>query len=144
MKMSEDKQNGIRIEPVYLSLNNESNFEEALSHAINEGLASISAIVAPVLRAYLDDAVFYEIGRMKAQSSVKDARKLEAGLEKMFGLGAQVFEKKILESLYTRLSLKLETGQNLSFSQAVKKAKVAFELAKRRSKKVPHASAHKR
>jgi hypothetical protein len=142
--MSEkNRQSGIRFEPVYIASNNEMDFEEALSQAINEGLASISTIVAPVLRAYLDDAVFYEIVNMKAQSSVEDVRKLEVGLEKMFGVGAQVFEKKILESLCAKLSLKLETGQNLSFSKAVKKAKEAFELTKHKNKKTPHVRTRK-
>jgi hypothetical protein len=130
-----DEQNGTCIEPVYMALNGEIDFEKALSQAINEGLASISTIVAPVLRAYLDDAVFYEIGRMSMRSTMKDVRKLERGLEKMFGFGAKVFEKKILNSLYTRLSLKSENSQNLSFSQEVKKAKEAFDLRKHKSKK---------
>jgi hypothetical protein len=129
LKMNKrDKQNGARIEPIYMTLDSEIDFEKALSQAINEGLESISTIVAPVLRAYLDDAVFCEIGRMKTRSTIRDVRKLESGLEKMFGFGAKVFEKKILESLYIRLELKSETRENLSFSQAVKKAKEVFDL----------------
>lgn len=139
-----ERQNGIGIDSVYVSLNSQMNFEEALSQAINEGLASISTVVAPVLRAYLDDAVFSEIGRMKAKASIKDARNLEVGLQRMFGLGARVFEKKILESLYARLSLKSDKEQNLPFSQAVKKAKQAFELAKRNHKRKPRVRTHKR
>ena len=130
-----DKQNGTCIEPVYMALDSETDFEKALSQAINEGLGSISTIVAPVLRSYLDNAVIYEIGRMKKRSTIKDVRNLEKGLEKMFGFGAKVFEKKILESLYIRLSLKLETPRNLTFSQAVKKAKEAFDSKKRKNKK---------
>lgn len=130
-----DKQNGTCIEPVYMALESEMDFEKALSQAINEGLGSISTIVAPVLRSYLDNAVIYEIGRMKRRSTIKDVRNLERGLEKMFGFGAKVFEKKILESLYIRLSLRLETPQNLTFSQAVKKAKEAFDSKKHKNKK---------
>jgi len=130
-----DKQNGTCIEPVYMALDSETDFEKALSQAINEGLGSISTIVAPVLRSYLDNAVIYEIGRMKKRSTIKDVRNLEKGLEKMFGFGAKVFEKKILESLYVRLSLKLVTPQDLTFSQAVKKAKEAFDLKKHKNKK---------
>jgi hypothetical protein len=130
-----NRPNGTCTEPVYVTLNGEIDFERALSQAINEGLASISTIVAPVLRAYLNDAVVYEIGRMKSRSSLKDVKNLERGLEKMFGFGARVFEKKILESLYTRLSLTVETRKTLSFSQAVKKAKEAFDSRKHRNKK---------
>jgi hypothetical protein len=130
-----NRQNGTCAEPAYMTLNGELDFEKALSQAINEGLASISTIVAPILRAYLDDAVVYEIGRMRTRSTIKDVRALEKGLEKMFGFGAKVFEKKILESLYTGLSLNLETQQNLSFSQAVKKAKEAFDSKEHKNKK---------
>jgi len=144
LKMSEKyRQNGTCIETAYIALDDEADFENALSQAINEGLSSISTIVAPVLRAYLDDALFYEIGRMKTRSTIKDARKLERGLEKMFGFGAKVFEKRILESLYTRLSLRLETGQNLSFLQAVEKAKEAFDSKKRKNKKKTKGKARK-
>ncbi len=122
-------------EPVYITLNDEADFERALSQAINEGLASISTIVAPVLRAHLDDAVTYEIGCMKSRSTVKDVKALEKGLEKTFGFGAKVFERKILEALYAKLSLDLETRQNLSFSEAVKKAKEVFESRKCKNKK---------
>jgi hypothetical protein len=54
---------------------------------------------------------------------------------KLFGVGARVFERKILESLCLRLSLKLEIRENLSFSQAVKKAKEALDSRRHRSKK---------
>lgn len=137
MTMNErHQQDGTSAEPVYVALNGDPDFEKALSQAINEGLTSISTIVAPVLRAYLDDAVLYEIGCMKARSTIKDARALEKGLERVFGLGAKVFEKKILESLYTRLSLNLEKRSDIPFSQAVKKAKDAFDSRKHKNKKV--------
>ena len=130
-----NEQDGTFTEPVYMALNDEADFERALSEAINEGLASISTIVAPLLRAYLDDAVVYEFGRMKSRSTIKDVEALEKGLEKMFGFGAKVFEKKILEALYTKLSLNLETRENLSFLEAVKKAKEGFDSETRKNKK---------
>jgi hypothetical protein len=135
------RQKGTYTEPVCVTLTSEIDFEEALSQAINEGLATISTIVTPVLRAYLDDAVTYEIGRMKARSTIKDIRTLQKGLEKMFGFGAKVFEKKILESLYAKLSLTLETRHNLSFVQAVRKAEAAFA---RRLKNEKNANSKRR
>jgi hypothetical protein len=122
-----NKSNEIFEEPVYVTLDCESEFEKALSQAIGEGLTCISTIVAPVLRAYLDDAVSCEIGRMKSRSTVKDIRALEKGLEKMFGFSAKVFEKKILEALYAKLSLNMEPQQNISFLESVKKAKAMFD-----------------
>ena len=130
-----NKSKGTYAEPVCVTSSGETDFERALSQAINEGLASISTIVAPVLRAYLDDAVVYEIGRMRSRSTPKDVKDLERGMEKVFGFGAKVFERKILESLYARLSLTPKTRQNLSFSQAVREAKKAFDSKKNRNKK---------
>jgi hypothetical protein len=122
-----NKSNGMLAEPIYVALECETEFEKALSQAISDGLACISTIVAPVLRAYLDDAVTCEIGRMKSRSTIKDIKALEKGLAKMFGFGAKVFEKKILEALYARLSLTLEPQQNLSFLESVKKARAVFD-----------------
>ena len=132
-------------EQVYVPLNDEMDFEEILSQAINEGLTCISTIVAPVLRAYLDDAVAIEIGRMKSGSSDKDVKTLEKGLEKLFGFGAKVFEKKILEALYAKLSLDLETEHGISLSEGVKKARKIYESKMRKGKTskkdrhMPHA-----
>jgi hypothetical protein len=127
-------------EPVYITLTDETDFEKALSEAIGEGLACISNIVAPVLRAYLDDAVTCEIGRMKSRSTIKDVETLEKGLERMFGFGAKVFENKILEALHTKLSLNMETQQDVSFLEAVKEAKSAFDSRKCKNKKSRNVS----
>jgi hypothetical protein len=127
-------------EPAYLTLDHETDFGEALSQAINEGLACISSTVAPVLRAHLDDAVTWEIGFVKSRSTIKDIGILEKGLEKMFGFGAKVFEKKILDALYVKLSLDPTTRQNLSFLEAVKKAKEIFES---KMNKKPKSGRHK-
>jgi hypothetical protein len=135
-----NKQYRTAAEPAYITLDHETDFEEALSQAINEGLACISTTVAPVLRAHLDDAVTWEIGLVKSRSTIKDAGALEKGLEKMFGFGAKVFEKKILDALYVRLSLDPTNRQNLSFLEAVKKAKEIFEL---RTRKKLKSSRHK-
>jgi len=134
--IEKDRQIGTFVEPAYMTIAyGELDFEKALSQAINEGLASISTIVAPVLRAYLDDAVVCEIGLMRKRSTIKDVRALEKGLEKMFGFGAKVFEKKILEYLYERLSLNLEPKMNIPFSQAVEKAKEVFDSRTHKDKK---------
>ncbi len=115
-------------EPIYVTLTERKDFDTELSYAISEGLETISAVVAPVLRAYLDDAVKCEIGRMKAKSTLKDVKALEKGLQRMFGFGAKVFEKKILEILYARLSIDFEPKRSCSFSDAVRKAKRKFDL----------------
>lgn len=113
--------------PVFINLSDGADFERILSQAINEGLTSISTIVAPVLRTYLDDAIVSEVGHMKSRSSIKDLKALENGLEKMFGFGAKVFEKKILECLCTKLSIDMETKENLRFSETIEKMKRIYE-----------------
>jgi len=128
------KSDEIFAERVYVPLNDEMDFEGILSQAINEGLTCISTIVAPVLRAYLDDAVAIEIGWMKSGSSDKDVKNLEKGLEKLFGFGARVFEKRILEALYTKLSLDLETDHSFSLSEGVEKARKIYESKRYKSK----------
>jgi hypothetical protein len=139
-----NKQFRTATEPIYIAMDYETDFEKALSQAISEGLACISTTVAPVLRAYLEDAVTWEIGFIRPRSTIKDAGSLEKGLEKMFGFGAKVFEKKILDALYTKLSLDLETRQNLSFLEAVKKAKEIFEAkTSKKSKGSRHRSSTK-
>jgi hypothetical protein len=127
--------------PVFISLSNEANFGRMLSQAINEGLTSISTIVAPVLRTYLDDAVVSEIGRMKSRSSMKDLKALENGLEKMFGFGAKVFERKILESLCTKLSIDMESEEKLSFSETIEKMKGIYE-SRMGKHRIEHNSRH--
>ena len=116
--------------PVFINLSDGADFERVLSQAINEGLTSISTIVAPVLRTYLDDAVVSEVGRMKSRSSIKDLKALENGLEKMFGFGAKVFERKILESLCAKLSIDMEMREDLCFSETIEKMKRIYESRK--------------
>jgi hypothetical protein len=131
-RSKEQPQNAV---PVFLDLDNEMSFERILTKAVNEGLTSISNIVAPVLRIYLDDAVTTEIGCMKSESTLKDIKALEKGLERIFGFGAKVFERKILMNLYAMLSLNFDPEQSLSFLGAVKKARKIYESRKHTNKK---------
>jgi len=104
-----------------------SEFEQAFSKAICKGLETISDTVAPVLRIYLDDAMAIEVGLIKSRMNVKNAKLLEKGLEKVFGFGARVFEKKILENLHANLALETDIPRNFSFSKSVEQAKKQFE-----------------
>jgi len=116
-------------EPVCVSLEatETSEFERALAQAVCKGLEAISDTVAPVLRIYLDDAMAIEIGLIKSRISVKNAKLLERGLEKVFGFGARVFEKKILENLHANLALEIEIPPNFNFSKSVELAKELYE-----------------
>lgn len=104
-----------------------SEFERAFAKAVCKGLETISDTVAPVLRIYLDDAMAIEVGLIKSRMNVENARVLERGLERVFGFGARVFEKKILENLYANLALEIGIPRNFSFSKSVEHAKKHYE-----------------
>lgn len=109
-------------------LKEEEKFEKSFAEAVYDGLSWISSLVAPVLRIYLKDAMTLEIGLRHHKLTVKDAKNLEKGLEKAFGFGAKVFEKRILESLYVKLGLDEEIREDFRFSKEIMRAKKLYEL----------------
>ena len=107
-----------------------SEFNEIFAESVYEGLQWTSGLVANILRSFLQDAITYETGWGKSKRNIEDAETLEKGLERIFGFGAKVFEKKILDILYTKLQLDTHTknfGHDFKFSKEVKKAKKLFK-----------------
>jgi len=92
-------------------------FEVVLVEAVQEGLNSISPAVSDVVLFHLQKQASIRI-----DEHVIDPEAFDDGLQKIFGCGAKVIEKKILERLY----LKLETPQKIKcdfkFAEEVKKA----------------------
>lgn len=106
------------------------NFDEMFAEAVYEGLQWTSGLVANILGSFLQDAMIYETGWGKSKRGIKDAATLEKSLERIFGFGAKVFEKKILEILYTKLQLSKcaqQSGHVFKFSKEVNKAKKLFK-----------------
>jgi hypothetical protein len=104
-------------------------FDGIFAESVYEGLRWTSGLVANILRSFLQDAMTYETGWGKSKRSIKDAATLEKGLERIFGFGAKVFEKKILEILYEKLQLNehsQQLGHDFKFSKEVKRAKKLF------------------
>lgn len=121
-------------------MNERDNFDEIFAEAVYEGLSVIGTLVAPVVLMYLEndgliksklnplqDAMVIERGLMKSKLSIQDAIALEKGLEKIFGFGAKVFEKKILDILYAKLQLTKEIEQSFEFANEVKEASELYK-----------------
>ncbi len=95
----------------------QSKFNTVLAQAVREGLDSIGPSIS--------DAVLFHLQRTEAVCSDRYFVDLEAfddGLKKIFGYGAQVIEKRILEVLYVKLEAPRKIGGGFRFPEEVKKA----------------------
>jgi hypothetical protein len=96
----------------------QSRFDIVLVEAVQEGLDSISPSVSNVVLFHL-----------RKQSSIPcdeqciDPEALDCGLRQIFGCGATVIEKKILEQLYQKLEAPHRVDGDFRFAEEVKKAK---------------------
>lgn len=88
-----------------------------LTEAVHEGLSSISPSIPPVVFFYLK-----KDGSIQSDCLIDDLEAFEGGLKKIFGFGAKVIEKKILEVLYTKLEVTREIKDDFKFAQEVKNA----------------------
>lgn len=99
----------------------------ALVEAVHEGLNSISPSIS--------DTVLFHLQRANALHMDKhlvDAEMFDDGLKKLFGFGAVVIEKKILEFLYVKLDAPRKIGDNFEFCEEVAKAqKLQVSMQKR-------------
>ena len=88
-----------------------------LTEAVHEGLSSISPSIPPVVLFYLK-----KDGSIQSDCLIDDLEAFEGGLKKIFGFGAKVIEKKILEVLYTKLEVTMEIKGDFKFAEEVKNA----------------------
>jgi len=102
-----------------------NKFDEVFAEAVYEGLSWFSSLIAPLI--LIQDAMSFESGMIKSKLKIRDAIALERGLERVFGFGAKVLEKKILEVLYIKLQLNREITQNFKFAQEVEKASKLYK-----------------
>jgi hypothetical protein len=94
------------------------DFEKLFLEAVDEGLK--------VLGESGKHMVFFHLERsysIKRHDIPKKPEALAAGLEKIFGAGASVLLKLVLESLYSKLGLKLEDKGDYTFAECVNHAK---------------------
>lgn len=95
----------------------ELKFYVVLAEAVREGLSSISPSIPPVVFFVLQ-----KDGIIQSDHLIDDPEAFEEGLKKIFGFGAKVIEKKILEVLYIKLQVPREIKDDFKFAEEVKSA----------------------
>jgi hypothetical protein len=93
------------------------SFNAVLVQAVQEGLDSMGPCISDAVLIHLQkvDAVRFH------QQSI-DAEAFDDGLKKIFGYGAKLIEKRILELLYRKLETPRKIRDDFTFSEEVKKA----------------------
>lgn len=94
-----------------------------LVEAVQDGLNSISPSVSCAVLFYLEKAE-----AISCDQHFIDPEAFDDGLKKIFGFGAKVIEKKILESLYVKLEAPRRIGDSFEFTEEVKKAQKLMEF----------------
>jgi hypothetical protein len=92
-------------------------FHVFLTEAVHEGLSSISPSIPSVVFFYLK-----KDGSIQSDYLIDDLEAFEGGLKKIFGFGAKVIEKKILEALYIKLQVTRDIKDDFEFVEEVKSA----------------------
>lgn len=95
----------------------QAKFNVFLVAAIREGLNSIGPSIS--------DIVLFHLQRNNAihpdQSSI-DPEAFDDGLKRIFGFGAKVIERRILEVLYVKLDASVVLNEDFEFIEEVRKA----------------------
>jgi len=102
-----------------------SKFNTILFQAVYEGLNSIGASIPSAILSYLEKDGSIGPGRV-----INDPEAFDEGLKKIFGFGAKVIEKKILESLYEKLRIQQAVQDNFSFPEEIQNVQKSLPSAK--------------
>ena len=102
-----------------MALKEKERINAILAEAVNEGLSRLCSSASSSVLFFLQ-----KNGSIKSTSNIENPKTFAEGLERIFGFGATVIEKKILEVLYTRLQLPdpKETKNNFDFAKEIGKA----------------------
>ena len=76
-------------------------------------------------------AVFFYLKQnasVRSDDHIDDPKAFEDGLKKLFGFGAKVIEKKILEILYEKIDIPQKFGDHFMFAEEVRKAQDLLDL----------------
>ncbi len=95
----------------------QSEFNVILTKAVLESLSSISPSINSVVFFYLKNN-----RSIRSDNYIDDPEAFDEGLKKIFGFGAKVIEKKILEFLYMKLQVPQKIREDFKFADEVKKA----------------------
>jgi len=99
-----------------------SKFNAILFQAVYEGLKSIGASVPYAILPYLE-----KNGSVGPGGVINDPKAFDKGLKKIFGFGAEVIEKKILEILYVKFQIPEEVEDNFDFLEKIQNVREMLE-----------------
>ena len=113
-----------------IALKEKDQLNAILCEAINEGLSSICSSAASSVLFFLE-----KNGSIKSTSDIENLKTFAEGLERIFGFGAMVIEKRILEVLHMKLQLPdpKETQDNFEFAKEIGKAIELYEAKRMKS-----------
>lgn len=100
----------------------QSKFYVVLAEAIHEGLGNISPSIPPVVLSYMK-----KTASIRSDHHIDDPEAFDEGLKEIFGFGAKVIEKMILEVLYRKLQDPKEIKHDFNFVEEVKNAQKFFD-----------------
>ena len=92
-------------------------FNAVLVQAVQEGLDNIGPCISEAVLVHLQN-----VDAFHSHEQSIDPEALDCGLKKIFGYGAKLIEKRILEVLYRKLENPRKIGDDFTFSEEVKKA----------------------
>jgi len=98
------------------------NFEKLFTEAVDEGLKTLGESGR--------QAIFFHLERSYSVKKYDIPKRPEAfaeGLEKIFGAGASVLQKIILENLYSKLGLRYEDKKDYTFADYLNDVKLIRE-----------------
>ena len=88
-------------------------FPKLVLQSVDEGLAKVMGEdTAKAVKFYVDPSI-----------AAKDPDRFITSIRKMFGKGTQTIEMRILDSLYSKVGLKLTNLEDSDFAQYVEEAK---------------------
>lgn len=96
----------------------EKAFDKVLLEAVDEGLTVFGESARHVIRYYLE-----KNHGLRREDIPKKPETFDTALKTIFGFGASVIERHILEKLYAKLQLTYEEKEGWAFIDYIKEAK---------------------
>lgn len=85
-------------------------FKKVLLEALDEGLSTIGESARKAIYFHLQN-----LYSLKREEIPDNPKAFVEGLRKIFGLGAEVIEKAVIKSLYSKLEIKFEERKGYGF-----------------------------
>ena len=95
-----------------------TKFGTALTEAVQEGLDSIGPSITEAVLFYMKKKAAIQLDNHNL-----DPETFDVCLKGLFGWGAEIVEKRILECLYLKLEVRIKIERGFVFADEVKKAR---------------------